>query len=31
MKIDHPGITLADEARNGVEEEVRSGEKFETL
>ena len=25
MKIDHPGITLADEARNGVEEDVRSG------
>ena len=25
MKIENPKVTLADEARNGVEEEVRSG------
>lgn len=25
MKIEHPAVTLADEARNGAEEEVRSG------
>ena len=25
MKIDNPKVTLADEARNGVQEEVRSG------
>ena len=25
MKIENPKVTLADEARNGVQEEVRSG------
>lgn len=25
MKIDNPKVTLADEARNGVQEDVRSG------
>ena len=33
MRIDNPKVTLADEARNGVKEEVRSGflDWFNTL